>query len=65
MLIDFAQVKELVGAPKDSVLVNGDSGRDIELFAVPGVRGCMVVDACAELKLWCDAYPSPKLLRFR
>ena len=57
------QVKELVGAPKDGVLVNGDSGNDIELFAVPHVRGCMVVNAHPELKKWCDAHPSPNLFQ--
>jgi len=56
-------VKELVGAPKDGVLVNGDSGNDIELFAVPGVRGCMVVNAHPELKKWCDAHPSSNLFQ--
>jgi len=54
-----------VGAPRDGMLVDGDSGSDIELFAVPGVRGCMVVNACPELEMWCDAYPSPNLLRVR
>ena len=57
------QVEELVGAPKDGVLVNGDSGNDIELFAVPGVRGCMVVNAHPELKKWCDAHPSNNLFQ--
>jgi hydroxymethylpyrimidine pyrophosphatase-like HAD family hydrolase len=57
------QVKELVGPPNDGVLVNGDSGNDIELFAVPGVRGCMVVNAHPELKKWCDAHPSPNLFQ--
>ena len=56
-------MKELVGTPKDGVLVNGDSGNDIELFAVPGVRGCMVVNAHPELKKWCDAHPSPNLFQ--
>ena len=57
------QVKDLVGVPKDGVLVNGDSGNDIELFAVPGVRGCMVVNAHPELKKWCDAHASPNLFQ--
>jgi len=41
-------VKELAGAPKDGVLVNSDSGNDIELFTVPGVRGCMVINGDPE-----------------
>lgn len=52
-----------MGAPKDGVLVNGDSGNDIELFAVPGVRGCMVANAHPELKKWCHAHPSPNLFQ--
>ena len=52
-----------MGEPKDGVLVNGDSGNDIELFAVPGVRGCMVANAHPELKKWCDAHPSPNLFQ--
>ncbi len=57
------QIKAAVGAPKDGVLVNGDSGNDIELFAVPGVRGCMVSNAHPELKKWCDAHKSPNLYK--
>ncbi|DBA89259.1 TPA: hypothetical protein ACH3X1_016400 [Trebouxia sp. C0004] len=59
----LGEVKELVGVPQDGVLVNGDSGNDIELFAVPGVRGCMVVNAHPELKKWCDAHPSSNLFQ--
>ena len=57
------QIKAAVGAPKDGVLVNGDSGNDIELFAVPGVRGCMVSNAHPELRKWCDAHKSPNLYK--
>eukprot|EP00891_Asterochloris_glomerata_P006266 jgi/Astpho2/6266/fgenesh1_pm.00088_%23_25_t len=57
------EIKAAVGAPKDGVLVNGDSGNDIELFAVPGVRGCMVSNAHPELKKWYDAHKSPNLYK--
>ena len=59
----MAQIKEAGNAPKDGVMVCGDSGNDVELFAVPGVRGCMVVNAHQELKQWCDAHPSPDLFQ--
>ena len=38
--------------PRDGVLVNGDSGNDIELFVVKGVKGCIVSNAHAELRQW-------------
>ena len=47
--------------PTDGVQVNGDSGNDIELFEVEGVRSCMVANAHPELKEWCEAHPSPSL----
>ena len=59
------QIKEAVGAPQDGVLVNGDSGNDIELFQVPGVRGCMVANAHPELKQWCDAHKSSNIFQVR
>jgi phosphoserine phosphatase len=59
------QVDEAGTAPKDGVMVCGDSGNDIELFAVPGVRGCMVVNAHPELRKWCDAHRSPALFQAR
>ena len=59
------QIGEAGTAPTDGVMVCGDSGNDIELFAVPGVRGCMVVNAHDELRAWCDAHPSPSLFQVR
>lgn len=32
--------------------VNGDSGNDVALFEVEGVRGCVVANAHPELQAW-------------
>jgi sucrose-6F-phosphate phosphohydrolase len=45
-------------------LVAGDSGNDIELFALR-TRGVVVGNARPELAAWADAHPSPHLLRAR
>ncbi|KAK9799820.1 hypothetical protein WJX73_004740 [Symbiochloris irregularis] len=57
------EIEELVGLPPDGVMVCGDSGNDIELFAVPDARGCMVANAHPELKQWCDAHASSNLFQ--
>ena len=46
------QMKKMGGFPTDGVLVNGDSGNDIELFVVKGVKGCIVSNAHSELRQW-------------
>lgn len=57
------QIRAAGGEPREGVLVCGDSGNDIELFAVPGVRGCMVSNAHSELKRWCDDHASPNIFQ--
>lgn len=59
----FCQIKEQLGAPEEGVLVNGDSGNDIELFEVPGVRGTMVSNAHSELREWVEGHPSDKIFK--
>ncbi|PSC72019.1 Sucrose-phosphatase 2 [Micractinium conductrix] len=49
------------GRPEAGVMVCGDSGNDVELFAVPGVHGCMVANAHAELRQWCAANGHDKI----
>ncbi len=44
-------------------MVCGDSGNDIELFAVPGVRGCMVSNAHPELRKYCEQNASPSIFQ--
>lgn len=59
------QLEGRVGAPVQGVLVNGDSGNDIELFQVPGVKGTMVSNAHPELQDWVAAHPSPNIFKVR
>lgn len=56
------QIEKALGqAPPGGVMVCGDSGNDIELFAVPGVYGCMVANAHPELRDWCEANGHDKI----
>lgn len=64
-MVLLMQVDSLVGQAPDGVLVNGDSGNDIELFQVPGVRGTMVANAHPELREWIDQNPSPNIFKVR
>jgi len=57
------EIQNLVGSPQDGVLVNGDSGNDVELFQVPGVRGTMVSNAHPELRQWVEANQSPNIFQ--
>lgn len=47
--------KGMGGSRPARVLVAGDSGNDIDLFAVAGVEGCLVANAHPELREWCEA----------
>lgn len=57
------QIEKGAGLPEDGVMVCGDSGNDVELFAVAGVRGCMVSNAHPELRKYCDEHASPNIFQ--
>lgn len=59
------QIEKAGGWPREGVLVNGDSGNDVELFAVPRVRGCMVANAHPELRDWCNVNASPNIFQVK
>ncbi|GBF89226.1 hypothetical protein Rsub_02103 [Raphidocelis subcapitata] len=52
----LGQLRQLGRWPEGGVQVNGDSGNDAELFLVPGVRGCVVANAHAELLQFYEAH---------
>ena len=49
-LLKLVQNRDAGNAPTNGVMVCGDSSNDVELFAVPGVRGCMFLYTHQELK---------------
>ncbi|GAB4813979.1 hypothetical protein N2152v2_001025 [Parachlorella kessleri] len=57
------QLDSAGGRPSSGVLVCGDSGNDVELFAVAGVHGCMVANAHSELRDWCEEHGTDKLFK--
>lgn len=57
------QIEKGAGLPEDGVMVCGDSGNDVELFAVAGVRGCMVSNAHPELRKYCDEHASDNIFQ--
>lgn len=59
----LGQIEKGAGLPSDGVMVCGDSGNDIELFAVPNVRGCMVSNAHPELRKYCEEHASPSIFQ--
>lgn len=63
--VDLPQIEKGAGLPEDGVMVCGDSGNDVELFAVEGVRGCMVANAHPELRAYCDEHASPSVFQVR
>ena len=54
----LGQMADAVGPPVEGVLVCGDSGNDIDLFEVDGVRGVVVANAHEELRAWAEAHRS-------
>ncbi|CAD7699281.1 unnamed protein product [Ostreobium quekettii] len=59
----LGQLREEGRYPKDGVQVNGDSGNDIEMFEVDGVRSCVVSNAHTEVREWCDAHKTPSIFQ--
>ena len=62
-IINGVQLDSAGGRPSKGVLVCGDSGNDVELFAVAGVHGCMVANAHSELRDWCEKHGTDKLFK--
>lgn len=62
-VVHSVQIEKGAGLPSDGVMVCGDSGNDIELFAVPNVRGCMVSNAHPELRKYCEDHASPSIFQ--
>ena len=57
----LGQIAAAVGPPPDGVLVCGDSGNDIDLFEVEGVRGVVVANAHEELRAWAGANKADRI----
>ena len=48
-------------AVAERTMASGDSGNDIQLLAVNGVRGCAVGNAQPELRAWCAEHRAARL----
>ena len=48
-------------AVAEHTMASGDSGNDIQLLAVNGVRGCAVGNAQPELRAWCAEHRAARL----
>jgi sucrose-6F-phosphate phosphohydrolase len=57
----LSQIADAVGPPTDGVLVCGDSGNDVELFEVDGVRGVVVANAHEELRAWAQGHAGERV----